>query len=269
MTKLRYYIYEIVSVAIGLAVIAFFGTLLFLPFEIMMWGEGQTVYWVFIILGMSVVLAFMLLSFFKRKDHGIIMRLVNVATVISAILMVAAYLFFTQDLFEPWLIQVGWFMRYNGLIVGFFVGILMIKTIIGFSQLITKFNSEKDLANPQDMEGNQLNVKLITLSTVSLGFIFYSAEMLFFRYWSFFYTLLTIFIIEAALIVYAVGTLLLPNYYNELSSNAYEIGTDIPPANEKLGNPSKSKGSTSLKGIKGKISGISVLSFINKGLNFL
>ena len=95
MTKLRYYIYEIVSVAIGLAVIAFFGTLVFLPFEIGMWGEGQTVYWMFIILGLSVVLAFMLLSFFKRKDHGIIMRIVNVATVISAILMVL--LTFNED----------------------------------------------------------------------------------------------------------------------------------------------------------------------------
>ncbi len=257
MTKLRYYIYEIVSAAIGLAAIAFFGTIALLPFEIGMFGEDQTIFWMFIILGLSVILAFLLLSFFKRKDHGFIMRIVNVMTVITALLMVFAFLFFTQDLFEPWLIQMGWFMRYNGHIVGLFVGTLTIKTIIGISELITKFNSGKDLANPQDMEGTQLDVKVITLSTVSLGFIFYSAEMLFFRYYSLFITLLILFIVEAGLIIYAVGTLLFPNYYDEFSWNNSEIGLENLSTEEKGGNPSENPGTMKLKGIKGKISGIS------------
>ncbi len=216
MSRLKYSVYEIVSVAVGVAIIAFFGTLIFLPFEIMMWGEGQTVYWLFIIMGLSVIFAFVLLSFVKRAYFRIILRIANVATVITAIIMVNAFLLFTHDLFEPWLIQVGWFIRYNGLVIGLFVGAVTIQTIIAMSQLIIKFNTPKN-SGPSDLNnGSNFSKKLITFLIVSLGFSFYIIEMLIFRYWSLFLTLLTIFVVETTLIIYTLLTLLKSNYYNAL-----------------------------------------------------
>ncbi|MHA1265354.1 MAG: glycoside hydrolase domain-containing protein [Candidatus Helarchaeota archaeon] len=215
MSRIKFSIYEIVSVATGLALITFFGTLMFLPFEIMMWGEGQTIFWVYIIIGMSTLIIFLILSLFRRELHGLIMRIINVVTIFSAIFLIISYLSFTKDLFEPWLTQTGWFLRYNGPIVGIFAGCVLAKTIVGVSQLISKFN-ESHLTNAHTTpKGFGGGAKHITLFTVIISFAYYSFAMIFLKYFSLFATFLTIFLVEAGLAVYSILTLLKTEYYND------------------------------------------------------
>ncbi|NVM27711.1 MAG: DUF4091 domain-containing protein [Candidatus Helarchaeota archaeon] len=258
MEKLRYFLYEIVSVSMGLAILAFFGTLSFLPMEIMLWGEGQTAYWTLIILVFSAVIAFTLLSFCKKKYHAILMRMADVATVIFAILLINSYLVFTQDLFEPWIIQAAWFFRYNGLFIGLFLGCMMVKTITGLSYLITKVNNSNNLNETSQKSAKESNSNIIAFSIIAISFTIYSAEMLFFRYSSLFMTLLAIFIIESSLIVYSVLILLNTSHYNHLRFQVYESDIELPKTNVAAGELSEGKDIKNVEALEsGKLARIS------------
>jgi len=210
MTKLRYFLYELGSTAIGLAILAFFGTIIFLPIEIVIMGEGQTVFLVFILITLSIVIAFFILSFIHKKYLLLIIRIVDILAVISLIFVINAFLAFTQDLFEPWLIQAAWFWRYNGMIVGMFLGIITIKTITGLSYIISKFN--------EPGEGNEIkedkNPKIIALLIIVSSFLFYCVEMLFFRYSSLFAVLLFSFICTLALVAYSILLIINNSYFD-------------------------------------------------------
>ncbi|MDD1776870.1 MAG: hypothetical protein LUQ65_01795, partial [Candidatus Helarchaeota archaeon] len=222
MAKLRYLFYEIIATSTGLAILMLFGTLSFLPYEIMMWGEGETVYWIFIFLGLSSVLTFLLLSLTKRSTHGIIMRIVNVGTIVGAVLVIVAYLTFTQDLFEPWMIQAAWFMRYNGLIVGVFAGFVIAKTVFGLSRLITILNAPEDR---EEQRGRNSPGLVISVMIIMATFLFFSAEILLFRYVSLFIALLVVFLVESASLGCSILILLKPRHYYELEGKFENTNT--------------------------------------------
>jgi hypothetical protein len=211
--KLHYLFYEVIAISTGLAILMFFGTLSFLPFEIMMWGEGQTVYWIFIFIGLSIVFTFLLLSFVKGNTHSFIMRIVNIGTMVSAVLVIVAYLTFTQDLFEPWIIQAAWFMRYNGLIVGVFVGFVTAKTVIGLSRLITILNAPEER---EEQRGRYSPRLIISVMVIIATFLFFGIEILLFRYVSLFIALIVVFLVESASLGFSILILLKPSHYYEL-----------------------------------------------------
>lgn len=229
MVKIRDLIYEIVGVSVGLATLMFFGTLAFLPFEIMMWGEGQTVYWMFILVGISIVLTFLLLSVLKRSTHWILTRILNVGTLISIIFVTIAYLSFTQDLFEPWLIQAAWFMRYNGLVVGVFVGFVAAKTVSALSHLIMKVNAPENRVASQGWSSPSL---IISVVIIILSFLFFGIEILLFRYISMVITLLVAFLVEATALGYSILILMKSSQYSELTGQFQRVELQNP-LNEK------------------------------------
>ncbi|NVM53441.1 MAG: DUF4091 domain-containing protein [Candidatus Helarchaeota archaeon] len=222
MTKLKYSLYEIVTVSLGLALLGFFGTLSFLPMEIHMMGEGHTIYWMFIFLSFSLITSFLLLSFLKQKYRFIITRIFDVAAIICLIFVIHAFLTFTQDLFEPWLVQVGWFLRYNGFIVGLFMGLVTIKTTMSLSTIISNFNDSEAKSSSENIKGDSENSKLPTMLILLLSFGFYIFAMLFYRYVSFFMLLTSIFIIEIGLILFSIMFLMNENYYNFVNSKFFD-----------------------------------------------
>ncbi|MHA1277044.1 MAG: glycoside hydrolase domain-containing protein [Candidatus Helarchaeota archaeon] len=195
MKRLRYSFHEIMITALGLSLLAFFGTLSFLPMEIQMMGEGQTIFWIFISIAFGIILAFLWLSFVDKKYYYLISRILTVAMVICVIFVIHEYLIFTQDLFEPWLIQIGWFLRYRGFVVGIFLGFVAANTIVNLSSLIYLFKSTSD-----DEIGSANPAGIGTLILVGLSFALYSIEMLIFRYWSFLILFILIFILGCGLL---------------------------------------------------------------------
>jgi len=142
MMRKIHYLYEIFSVSFGFALLAVFGTLSFFPIEIMFLGEEQTWFWTFVFLNYGVILAFLLYSFFNRESLKM-MRIFDLGVTSCSILVIVAFLIYTRDMFEPWFVQGAWFLRQNGLIVGFFLGFVIIKTVIGTAFIISKFTKRK------------------------------------------------------------------------------------------------------------------------------
>ncbi len=224
MEKLRYFLYEIISVSIGLALIGFFGTLSFLPMEIQMMGEGQTLYYLFIFLCFSIVISFLVLSFIKQKSRYLIARVMDIASIICLVFVITTFLTFTQDLFEPWIIQVAWFLRYNGFIVGLFIGLITIKTTINLSVIISNFNASK-------VRNNSGNLRILSSLIIVLCFGFYIFAMVFYRYVSFYMMLTSIFAIMMGLLLFSVLLLLNANYHSLVRSKFFDNPVSNPGNN--------------------------------------
>lgn len=199
MLKVKYYTYEILSISIGLALLAFFGTFTFLPMEVMLMGELQTWYWVFIFLTLGSLAAFFLISLHKDKAL-LIMRVVDPIIAVLTIFMITSYLTFTSDLLEPWLIQASWYFRYNGLLIGLTCVFILIKCVAGVSFLITKFASNS-VSNNLSKEKMDLILKKITLSIFIVMFSFYIMNLLSYRYFTLLHAFIFIFIIQCLLII--------------------------------------------------------------------
>ncbi|MHA1649368.1 MAG: glycoside hydrolase domain-containing protein, partial [Candidatus Helarchaeota archaeon] len=219
MIKLRYFAYEMVSISLGLALLAFFGILSFLPIEIMIMGEEQTIYWLYIALCLSAVIAFLLLSFCPKRYHFILLRILNSLMIILIFIVSITYLQFTQDLFEPWLIQTGWFFRYHGILLGFFLGVVLIQTITGLSMMIFGVNNFKKSSEIAQKNNNKSYSNKIMLVILILTSAFLVLELLFFRYFSFFISLISIFILESSFAIFSILQLFKTNYYEFI----YEI----------------------------------------------
>ena len=190
MLKIRNFLYEIFSVSFGLAILGFFGIMSFFPMEIMLMGEGQSWYWVFIFIGFGIVIAFFLQTRINKKKLYKTIRIVDLFVFTSGIFVILAYLTFTRDLLEPWLIQSAWFFRYNGFIVGIFLSAVIIKTSTSLEFLILKYNEE--IADEAETERKG---QLIALMILCSTFVFFILEVLLHRFYSLLSSLLLIFII--------------------------------------------------------------------------
>ena len=193
MKKVYCYFYEIISVSFGLALLAFFGTMSFFPMEVMLMGEGNSWYWVFILLCLSIVISYILISFYKRDKALIIMRILDILILGCSIITVIAFLSFTQDLLEPWLIQGAFFLRYNGLLIAILLSCIIIKTVSGLSFLISKLNEP----NQEEQDKNQLEV--LTLAILIMSLFFYIIEILLYRFINLLSSLLVIFLVQIIL----------------------------------------------------------------------
>ncbi len=252
MTPRKYYFYEIGTVSFGLALLAYFGTLSFFPMEIMSMGDGQSWYWVFILLTFSTIGALLLVSFYKHYAL-IIVRILDLTIAILGIWVIITFLIFTKDLLEPWLVQGAWFLRYNGLLIGIFLSCVMIKTVAGISFIVSINNDTRSEGLKDTLTKKRNRAQLVSFSIVSLIFAFYSLEMLFYRYLSFYYVLVSIFIIQVILLF---SSIYLASYSSLKVSFAIEPSSELKGEDkittlEKKGeNQQKEK---SIKGFRNKL----------------
>ena len=243
MTKLRYFIYEIVSISVGLALLAFFGILSLFPMEIHMMGNESTVYWTFLSLIFAMVAAFLLLSFIHKRFHFLLTRIFDVASLICLLLVINSFLVFTQDLFEPWMVQVAWWFRYEGGIVGLFLGFLTLKTIIGLSSVVSGYSEGNDTEGLNNEKGKGFT--LIAMAIIVLTLSFFCLEMITFRYVSFFSSLIVIFIIGIGTALFSALNLLNSTYYSMVIPRSGEVEEEIDktanePAKQDTGNEKNS-----------------------------
>jgi hypothetical protein len=202
MSHLRIYFYELLSASFGLAILTFFGILTLMPTEIMLLGQEQSFLWVLVILPFCFFGGYILLTRFKQDYSLVIARLSEAVSLIFLALMIFTYLIFAQDMSEPWLMQVGWYLRYNGFITGLFLGATLIKTAAILTFLVSKSNQEEV----------PLNSNFLTLSLLALTSSFFIAELLLYRYFSFFVLLSLFGIIGVVLIACSVFLLTRSEY---------------------------------------------------------
>ncbi|MHA1293788.1 MAG: hypothetical protein ACTSQJ_14120, partial [Promethearchaeota archaeon] len=233
MYKIRLYFYEITSISLGFALLTFFGTLSFLPVEIMLMGEGQTWLITFIILSLSAIIAFILLSFLKREFSLIIMRIFDIFSTFFAIIAVISFLIFTRDMLEPWLIQGAWFLRYNGVIMSLLLGSILIKTAAGLSFIISKFNEPEEKMSQEQLNIKEKKLELLTFLIVVLTFSFYIIEVLLFRYFTLLNVLLSIVIFHICLLVGSLYLLSKNKYNNFLKIKFFQIINITQKPNDK------------------------------------
>ncbi|MEX2758531.1 MAG: glycoside hydrolase domain-containing protein [Candidatus Sigynarchaeota archaeon] len=174
MNVLRNYPYEILSIGIGLSAFLFFGIIAFSPFMLMIFGENNDFPLAVIIIILSLVLAMVLVSLYKGEKAAIIARVADIAAAASAILVVVAYMAFSGHTHEPWLTQGGWFLRYNGGVVGCFLGATAVKVVAALSFLIAK------VAEAGDAEGARSRTAASAL-VVAAAFGMLRAAMFLFR----------------------------------------------------------------------------------------
>jgi len=194
----------------------------------MLFGEGQTWFWAFILLSLGSIIGFFLVSFFKREHSLIIIRVFDIFITIFAVLLTMAYLIFSSDLLEPWLIQGAWFIRYNGLFIGFLLWAVVIKTIAGLAFLISKYNeTEEDYpfgTYHKKERCHEIIVLLILIGTSS----FYILEILLYRFFPLFNLFLSIFYIQICLVVLSLFLISHSKYKKYLKLRTNDVLEDSP-----------------------------------------
>ena len=197
-------------------------------------GEGQTWFWVFLIVCFSSFLSLILMSFLKKKDACLIMRLADILAAVVFIFIIMDYLAFTSDNLEPWLVQAAWFFRYHGFMIGLFLGLIIVKTVAGISLLITGFNEHAMLVESSS-NSEEKALRILTLSIISMIFAFYITCMVLYRYFTLFNTFLFIFTFQ--LIVIASSAFLtkgtLSDIYSKLTAPKLEASMAIGKASVK------------------------------------
>lgn len=183
MVKLKHYFYEIISVSLGISIITFFGILSLAPMEIMLLGQEQSFLWVFLFLSYSVILSFILFTRFKQAYTLYIMRIFEIISTIILFFLMVAYLEFSKDMSEPWLIQTGWFLRDNGFITGLFLSTTLIKTTGGLTFLISKFSLKEETINEGESKKNS---EFLVLLIIFIALCIFILEFLFYRFVSLF-----------------------------------------------------------------------------------
>lgn len=251
--KIRYYAYELLSTSFGIGTLCLFGSLSFFPIEVTLMGDGQTWFWVPVIFSLSVIAAFFLLSFYKRESSLIITRIFEALSTLTSILTIFAFLTFTQDLQEPWIMQGAWFFRYNGIIMGIFIGFVLIKTVAGLSFIISKLNEPEEVKKNDEKEPNERLKENITLILIVATFSFYIVEILLYRYISLYGALLSIFIFQIGLSISSIYLFNRPDYQELTQLKNLKIDEEIE---EKLNQDDNADLNTQKSEIKDKMSRI-------------
>jgi len=113
----------VISASVDLGIMAFFASVIMYPGEILGPSEGLTTVWilVFIVIGLNA--AFFANAFFKRTHGPLLVLIGNLGSIIAILIMANQFFVYTSDNHEPWIIQMAWFIRDSGLVVGAFLGI--------------------------------------------------------------------------------------------------------------------------------------------------
>ncbi|MHA1715505.1 MAG: DUF4091 domain-containing protein [Promethearchaeota archaeon] len=194
----RYY-YEILSISFSFSLLAFFGVFLFFPMELMIFGEGNESTLVMNIVLISLLFALILVSLYKRKQALFIMRIADLSAAIHAIVLFTTFILFTSDLLEPWLTQLGWFIRYNGISVGLFLGVNIVKSVSGLSFLISVYNRRGEIFDHARREFLERDLVTIT-SAMMVGFFgFFIINLVVVKYLGFIFNFLMILMVQIIL----------------------------------------------------------------------
>ncbi|MEX2729018.1 MAG: glycoside hydrolase domain-containing protein [Candidatus Sigynarchaeum springense] len=197
-----------------MSVLAFFSSVLLYPRDILGSSEGLTTVWVpvFVMIGFNA--AFFTGAFFKRTRGHLLVLVGNVITLVAAYYLINMFLNYTADNHEPWIVQMAWFVRDNGLPVGILVGAATNSSVTSLSHIIAS------IPDGTVRGTNSKATEIAVLLALVLGL--FAAYQYIYRFSATIFVLLTMF---ALLAVSAIACL--PPAIELLGDNPPE--QEIPP----------------------------------------
>ncbi|MHA1679534.1 MAG: glycoside hydrolase domain-containing protein [Promethearchaeota archaeon] len=132
-----------------LGILAFFGSVLGYPKQILSSSWGLTTHWILIFILMGINAGFVVNSFFKRTRGKLTVMIGNAIAAVSFLFLANSFIRYTSDNLEPWVIQLAWFMRHEGFVVGVFLGSICFSAILNLSYLISLVGT-RDVMQKQD-----------------------------------------------------------------------------------------------------------------------
>ncbi|MFX0098199.1 MAG: glycoside hydrolase domain-containing protein [Candidatus Hodarchaeota archaeon] len=167
-------IHLVLSIGFDLAIIGFFTSVLMYPKEILSGREGLTTHWIPIFMLVGLNLGFFINAFFKRTRGNWIVLIGNMASAISFLVLLNVFIAYTSDNLEPWIVQMAWFIRHNGFVIGITLGILLFSTTSNLSYFISYIGSKDRSHQIQDVKS--------FLGIIALGFLFFAILQYVYRY---------------------------------------------------------------------------------------
>ncbi|MHA1792894.1 MAG: glycoside hydrolase domain-containing protein [Promethearchaeota archaeon] len=151
----------------------------------MFYGEGNTHFLAMNIMIIGMTFGFIIIHFIDKKYFMMVMQISESISFILLIIMLFSFTSFAKELLEPWIMQSGWFLRYNGILNGLFLATTAVKVIFGFSTLtlITNGRKELEINSPVTKKRSGINqlmlLILVIFSVVSvLLFLIFRYESL-------------------------------------------------------------------------------------------
>ncbi|MBN2153516.1 MAG: DUF4091 domain-containing protein [Candidatus Lokiarchaeota archaeon] len=157
------HLHLVLSASTSLSILAFFGSVLLYPRDILGSSEGLTTVWVpvFVMIGFNG--AFLTGALFKRTWGNLLVLAGDAITVAAATLLISQFLIYTADNHEPWIVQMAWFVRDNGLPIGALLGAATNSSVTPLSYLVGTV--PKDATAGRDKMASEISV----LMALSLG----------------------------------------------------------------------------------------------------
>lgn len=126
---------DLLATGFWLSVLAFFGIFSLFPVMLMIFGEGNT-----FLLGLSILVISLPISLFLVSSRGqanpwLVDTIAGAGIlVVLGILVVNAFTF-TSLVSEPWMTQVGWFIRYHGIVIGALLALATLRGMSGMARI--------------------------------------------------------------------------------------------------------------------------------------
>nr|MDO8085604.1 DUF4091 domain-containing protein [Candidatus Sigynarchaeum springense] len=189
----------VISTSTSLSILAFFSSVLLYPRDILGSPEGLTTVWVpfFLMIGLNA--AFFTNAFLKRRWGPVLVTAGNALFFIATIILVSQFLVYTADNHEPWIVQMAWFVRDDGLQIGVLLGAAAYSSVTSLSYLVALVPSSADPGR------SKMVPELGSLIVLLLGL--FAAYQFTYRYSSTMY----VFLAMLALVAFSTIASLLPS----------------------------------------------------------
>ncbi len=137
----------LLSASVALGILGFFGSVLMYPGEVLGAWDGLTTVWILAGIMIGLNAAFFTNIFLKRTHGQWLVLAGNVASIVAFLVMAGRFFAYTSDNHEPWIMQMSWFIRENGTVIGAFLGTLVFSgasTLAYLIGLVPGFETSKD-----------------------------------------------------------------------------------------------------------------------------
>jgi hypothetical protein len=171
-TENRGIFYELISAAFGLALMGIFGILFLLPVEIQIVTITQSTFYAYICIGFAIMISYFVFTLYTEIQR-IILRILEIISLGLASGMCIIFIVFTKNLTNSWLPQGAWFIHENGIIIGLFLGSVVLKTSGALISLFTTYHDIHTKPNAELQYQYAALLLFFTASFIGFGFWMY------------------------------------------------------------------------------------------------
>ncbi len=111
---------------------------------LMIFGDGNSFVISISIVMVSMACSVVVVALYGKKKGWLIATIADLIMASTLVILLLSYMVFNSDLSEPWTTQLGWFIRYNGITIGLFLGGTILRGSIGLSTLVLAMKAREN-----------------------------------------------------------------------------------------------------------------------------